>query len=145
MSFNITDIFTTGVGKVVDSVGAALDKLITSDEERELIKNELERIKLNAILETENNYLRHEEEITKRWTNDNEHIITRTIRPGIVVWSFILLSIAMLFDGNIGTLAIKEAYIPILETIVITVVIAYFGSRGVEKTAKHIKGNNGNK
>ena len=56
-----------------------------------------------------------------------------------MVWSFVLLSIAMLFDGNVGTLTIKEAYIPILETIVITVVIAYFGSRGVEKTAKHIR------
>jgi len=142
MSFSITDIFTSGVGKVVDSVGNALDKLVTSDQEREMIKNELEKIKLNAILETENNYLKHEEEITKRWQSDNEHVITRSVRPGIVIWSFILLSIAMLFDGNSiygFTLTIKEAYIPILETIVVTVVIAYFGSRGVEKTAKHIR------
>jgi len=31
MSFSITDIFTDGVGKVVDSVGNALDKLITNE------------------------------------------------------------------------------------------------------------------
>ena len=141
MSFSITDLFSSGIDKVVDSVGNALDKLITNDEEREEIKKELEKIKLNAILETENSYLKHEAEITKRWTIDSEHIITRSVRPGIVVWSFVLLSIAMLFDGNVGTLTIKEAYIPILETIVITVVIAYFGSRGVEKTAKHIRNN----
>ena len=141
MSFNITDLFSSGIDKVVDSVGNALDKLITNDEEREEIKKELENIKLNAILETENNYLKHEAEITKRWTNDNEHIITRMVRPGIVIWAFVLLSIAMLLDGNLGTITIKEAYIPILETIVITVVVAYFGSRGVEKTAKHIKDN----
>ena len=46
----------------------------------------------------------------------------------------------MVADGNIGGFSIKEAYIPILETIVITVTIAYFGSRGVEKTSKILKG-----
>ena len=139
MSFSLTDLFTSGVSKVVDSVGNALDKLVTSDEERELIKNELEKIKLNAILETENNYLKHEAEITKRWTNDNEHVITRMVRPFIVLWSFTLLTIVMLGDGNFFGLVIKDAYIPILETIVVTVVIAYFGSRGAEKVAKKMR------
>lgn len=136
--FNITDIFTSGVSKVVDSVGTALDKLITSDEERETIKKELERIKIDAILTTENNYLKHEAEITKRWQSDNEHQITRLVRPLVVVWSFTILTIIVMFDGNVGGFTVNPAYIPIIQTIVVTVTIAYFGSRGVEKTAKFI-------
>ena len=133
MGFNITDIFTSGVEKVVDSVGTALDKLITSDEERELIKKELEQIKINAIMESENNYLKHEQEITKRWSNDSEHMVTRLVRPSIVIWSFVLFTIVILFDGNIGEFTIKEAYIPTIQTILVTVVVAYFGGRTVDK------------
>jgi len=136
MSFNIASLFASGIDTVVDSVGNALDKLVTSDEERGLIKNELEKIKINAILESENSYLKHEAEITKRWTNDNENLLTRAVRPAMVVWSFILFTIVILFDGNIGEFGVKEAYIPIVETILVTVVVAYFGGRSAEKWRK---------
>jgi len=136
---DLSSILSGGIDKIVDSVGSAVDKIFTNDEEKLQLKNALVEIKIKAQLETENNYLKHEQEITKRWQSDNEHIITRAVRPGVVIWSFFLLTVVMVLDGNIGTFTVKEAYIPILETIVITVTIAYFGSRGVEKTAKVIK------
>lgn len=37
----ITDMFSSSVSNVVDSVGNAIDKLVTSDEERLLLRNEL--------------------------------------------------------------------------------------------------------
>lgn len=132
-------ILTGGIDKVVDSVGSAIDKLVTSDEERLQLQNALAEAKLNATLESENNYLKHEEEITKRWINDNEHFVTRLVRPTMVVWSYVLFTAVMIADGNIGGFVINPAYIPVLETIVITITIAYFGSRGLEKTAKTIK------
>jgi hypothetical protein len=46
----------------------------------------------------------------------------------------------MLADGNIGDFHIKQAYIPLLETVVTTVVFAYFGGRSVEKATKVFKG-----
>ena len=143
VGFNITDLLSSSVSKVVDSVGTTLDKLITSDEERELIKKELEQIKATALMESENTYLKHEQEITKRWTSDNEHVLTRLVRPAVVIWSFALLTIVMLFDGNTifgHTLAIKGAYVPILETIVVTVTMAYFGGRTFDKYSKNKHG-----
>ncbi len=44
--FDITKIFSSGVDKVVDSVGNAIDKLVTSDAERLELKNQLEQIKV---------------------------------------------------------------------------------------------------
>jgi len=140
MSLNITDIITGGIDKVIDSVGNAIDKLVTSDEERLILKSAMLDAKLKALKVAEEQSLQMEDEITKRWQSDNEHIITRAIRPSVVVWSYVLLTIAMFADGNIGTFQIKEAYIPLLETIVVTVTIAYFGSRGIEKTSRIVKG-----
>ncbi len=44
-----------------------------------------------------------------------------------------------MFDGNVGEFNVNQAYIPMLETILVTVTIAYFGSRGVEKVTKTVK------
>ncbi len=43
-----TNIFSSGVSGVIDSVGTAIDKLVTSDEEKMQLKNELIKIELEA-------------------------------------------------------------------------------------------------
>ena len=142
---NWLSIFNSGIDGVIDSIGNALDKLVTSDEERLKLRNELSRISLQAKLEAENQALKHEAEITKRWQSDNEHAITRLVRPAVVIWSFAILTVVMFMDGNISDFKINEAYIPMLQTIIVTVVVAYFGSRGLEKTTKVFKGSNNDK
>ena len=134
---DLKSLLTGGIDKIVDSVGNAIDKLVTSDEEREQLKNALVELKLQASLETENAYLKQEQEITKRWLSDNEYAVTRLVRPAIVIWSYTLFTIAALFDGNVGEFSIKPAYLPMIETIVVTVTLAYFGSRGLEKIKKY--------
>lgn len=133
---DIKSILTGGLDKIVDSVGGAVDRLVTSDEERLQLRNALMEAKLKAMLESERNWVEHEQEITKRWVSDNEHFITRLVRPSIVIWSYVILTIAMFFDGNVGGFAIKPAYLPMLETIVITSTLAYFGGRSYEKGRK---------
>lgn len=80
-----------------------------------------------------------EKTVTERWHSDNEHAVTRLVRPGIVMWVYAIFSIVLLADGNIGEFSIKSAYIPLIETVLVTVTVAYFGSRGIEKTSKVIK------
>ena len=67
--------------------------------------------------------------------------ISKYVRPLMFVWSWVLFTVAILCDGNIGTFTIKPAYLPIIETLVVTITIAYVGSRGLEKTAQSIKDN----
>jgi len=132
----LKDIITGGASVLIDSVGNAIDKIVTSDEEKIVLKNALIQSKLDYELKMEANYTELEKEITARWISDNEHFITRLVRPTVVLWVYILFSIVMLTDGNIGEFHIREAYIPVLETILIAVTVAYFGSRGYEKARK---------
>ena len=134
-----TDIFSGGVSKVVDSVGTAIDKLVTSDEERLQLKNALQKAMNDYNLEVEKVINQREKEITERWKSDNEHFITSLIRPVSYAWVILLFSVVIIGDTNWG-FTVKDAYIPVIETLLTTMTVAYFGSRGIEKGIKHFKG-----
>ena len=70
----------------------------------------------------------------------NESSVSKIVRPSMFVWSYVLLTVAMLCDGNVGDFVIKEAYLPIIETIVVTITIAYVGSKAIERTTTIVKG-----
>ena len=135
----ITQLFSSGVDKVVDSVADGLDNLFTSDEEKLILRNKLEAIRLEAKAEAIKNANEFDKEITKRWESDNEHIITRLVQPISYCAILVLFGIIVLCDGNIGEFRVDSAYIPLMETLLVTMTIAYFGSRGAEKTMKHYK------
>jgi len=132
----LTDIISGSVDKVIDSVGNALDKLFTSDEERMKAQVLLDKVSNELKLELGRQSLEYDKEITKRWQSDNEHFVTRLVRPSVVIWVYTLFTVVMLADGNLGNFKINTAYIPLLETVLVTVTVAYFGSRGIEKTSK---------
>ena len=134
------DIFSSGASKLVDSVGGAIDSLVTSDEEKLKLKNELYKLQSDFKIEMEAKANEHEQEITKRWQSDNEHTITRLIRPISYAAVLILFGSVVIADGNIGGFIVNKAYIPVIETLLATMTVAYFGSRGVEKTIKNFKG-----
>ncbi len=79
------------------------------------------------------------EEVTKRLVSDNEHPITRLVRPVTYGTMFFLFMSMMFFDGNLGEFTIKEQYIPVIQSLFSTMTIFYFGSRGAEKISKIIK------
>ena len=78
-------------------------------------------------------------EVTKRLGMDNEHAITRMIRPVSYAAMFVLFMCVVLFDGNMGEFTIDKAYVPVIQSLFGTMTIFYFGSRGLEKVAKTIK------
>ena len=125
---------------IVKDVGDAIDNLVTSDEEKLLLKNELVKIQSSAEMELKKLELEHERETTKRWVSDNEHLATRLVRPISFMFVLFLFAVVVLFDGNIGSyFIVNDAYIPVIENLLLTMVVAYFGSRGFEKVTKHIK------
>ena len=135
-----SDLIGGAVDKVVDSVGNALDKLFTSDEERMKAQVLLDKVRSELQLELGKQALEYDKEVSERWKSDNEHLITRIVRPSVVVWVYALFTAVVLADGNIGHFHVNPAYIQVIETIIVTVTVAYFGSRGVEKVSKFVKG-----
>ena len=136
----LSEIFSSTASSVVDSVGTAIDKLVTSDEEKLQLKNELVRIKLEADVKAEEQAFQLDQEITKRWESDNEHTVTRLVRPVAYAWMMFLFSAVMIADGNLFGFKVAEVYIPVIQALLITMTIAYFGSRGAEKIIKIYKG-----
>jgi hypothetical protein len=135
----MTDLFSSGASSIVDSVGNAIDKIVTNDEEKLILRNALVKIEKDAKLKTEELAIEADKQITERWKIDSEHTVTRLVRPISFAWVIILFSVVMVGDSNFG-FSIKEAYIPVLETLLVTMVAAYFGSRGIEKSIKISKG-----
>ena len=131
----LSELFSSSAGAIVDSVGNAIDKLVTSDEEKLQLKNELVKIQLEATLKANEQANEAEAQITERWKSDNEHIITRLVRPISFGWVIMLFSVVIIGDTNWG-FTVKDAYIPVIETLLVTMTIAYFGSRGAEKVFK---------
>lgn len=129
----LTDIFSSSASAIVDSVGTAIDKLVTSDEEKLQLKNELVKIQLEATLKANEQANEAEAQITERWKSDNENLLTRAVRPFSYAWVIVLFSAMILTDGNIGQFKINVAYIPVIETLLVTMTVAYFGGRSFEK------------
>jgi hypothetical protein len=125
-------LFDSSVGEVIDKTGKAIDSLITSDEEKLILKNKLVEIKGELELKKAELVNQYEEQITRRWEADSKSdTLTKRIRPMFLMWVMMIITV-MIFGDAIGY-QIKEAYIGLIETLATTAVVAYFGSRGVEK------------
>ena len=102
-------------------------------------KNLPEEDKAILLQEMENDMIEMVE-VTKRLQIDSEHAITRMIRPISYAAMFILFMSVVLLDGNLGAFTIDKAYVPVIQSLFGTMTIFYFGSRGIEKVMRTIKG-----
>tara|TARA_Y100000361_G_scaffold105890_1_gene95633 strand:- start:30 stop:416 length:387 start_codon:yes stop_codon:yes gene_type:complete len=118
-------------GNVVEKVGNVIDNLTTSDEERLAAKKAIEEV----MMEAES---RAQEQVTRRWEADmkSDNWLSKNIRPLICIFLTAIFVVLSVFDGNIGEFAIQESYIPIYQTLLITVYGAYFAGRSIEKIRK---------
>ena len=87
------------------------------------------------IMEEEQSY---EVQLTERLKADmsSDNWLSKSVRPiGFMVWTVLIL-IMIFLDGNLGTFSIREGYLPLIETVYISYVSFYIGSRGVEKSLR---------
>jgi hypothetical protein len=122
-------------GGVIKEVGNVIDKLTTTKEEkleaRRLIQEILEKADSDA-----------QEQVSRRWEADmkSDSFLSKNIRPLVLIFLTIVFSILAFFDGNVGGFEVTEEYIPIFQTLLVTVYGAYFVGRTWEK-AKSITNN----
>jgi hypothetical protein len=57
----------------------------------------------------------------------------------VLIYLTVIFTACAFFDGNIGQFKIAEEYIPIFQTLLVTVYGAYFVGRSWEKTKQIIK------
>jgi len=75
------------------------------------------------------------QEISKRWDSDmkSDSWLSKNTRPITLIFLTISLVIFILLDGLNIPFSIDTGWIDLLKSLLITVYVAYFGSRGAEK------------
>lgn len=119
-------------GGIIKQIGVVIDDLVTTDEERLEAKQKIQEILEQADKEAQ-------EEITARWKYDmqSDSFLSKNIRPMVLIYLTIIFTALCFTDGNIGEFQIAEAYIPIFQTLLVTVYGAYFVGRSWEKSRKN--------
>lgn len=138
----LKSIFSKGASTLVDSLGSAIDSLVTSDEEKLTLKNEMEKI-VNANTAENNRHLEAaEKEITERHKTDmrSDSWLSKNIRPlclAVLTSSTILfIWITTYSDLTPSQFATLQEWKPLLVTLLTTCYIFYFGGRSFEKRGK---------
>lgn len=124
-------------GGLIKDIGGVIDKLTTTDEERLLAKERIQRLLEDADKDAQ-------EQVTERWKYDmqSDSWLSKNIRPLTLVFLTVMFTLLAFTDGNIGEFSIQKEYIPIFQTLLITVYGAYFVGRTWEKSRKNGKEDN---
>ena len=118
-------------GGVIEKVGNVIDNLSTSKEEAMIAKKAIKEVMMKAESDAQS-------QVTKRWEADmkSDNWLSKNIRPLICIFLTAMFVIISIFDGNLGGFQIAPAYVPIYQTLLITVYGAYFAGRSIEKIKK---------
>ena len=121
-------------GDTIKNVGNILDDLHTSGEEKAEAKQKLESLLIQAEQAAQT-------QVSQRWEADMKHgsWLSKNIRPITLVFLTAVFVILSVFDGNLGEFTIGESYVPVYQTLLITVYGAYFAGRSIEKVRKVTK------
>ena len=121
-------------GNVIKDVGKVIDDLTTTKEEKLEAQRLITEILQKADTEAQ-------EQVSARWAADmaSDSNLSKNIRPLVLIYLTVIFTACAFFDGNIGQFKIAEEYIPIFQTLLVTVYGAYFVGCSWGKTKQIIK------
>ena len=121
-------ILTNILGNLLGKADKIVDEVITSQEERMQLKNELQKIiqEQEALIE---------QEVTKRWESDNlqSSWLPRNIRPLVLAWLVVSTTLLIFIDAGAIDFVVDDEWKSTITAILTITIGAYFGSRGLEK------------
>ena len=125
------DILSGLFSGLFKSAEGILDTTITNKEELQQVKNELEKIVNEAEKNASN-------QVTDRWKSDNlsDNKLSKNIRPMSLIFVTIVFVIISFMDGNVGEFKLNESYIPVYQTLLLSIYGAYFVGRTITKIKK---------
>ena len=126
--------------KILDSVGNILPdngafgivkNLISSDETLPPQDKETALKLLDMDIAEMNN-------VSERWRSDmsSDSWLSKNTRPLTLIYLTVCMTILILVDSFHTMFHVDIAWVELLKTLLVTVYVAYFGSRGVEKFKK---------
>jgi hypothetical protein len=78
------------------------------------------------------------ENVSKRWDSDmkSDSWLSKNTRPLTLIYLTLASTILIIIDSFHTLFDVDTAWVELLKTLLITVYVAYFGSRGAEKITK---------
>ena len=127
----LTQIFSSGAGELVKSVGGVLDNLTTSKEEKLEAERKIKELMANYEVEMEKN-------ITSRWEADlkSDSWLSKNVRPLVMIFLIVCTMLLIFIDAGALNFEVKSSWVDLLQLVLITVIGAYFGGRSFEKVKK---------
>jgi cation transport ATPase len=117
--------------KVLDNAEGILDKVITTDKERDEAKAKIKQMLLDSEAKMQ-------EEVTARWKSDmqSDSWLSKSIRPLVLAWLVICTTLLIFIDAGVIMFNVEDKWVDLLQLVLITVIGAYFGGRSYEKIKK---------
>ena len=124
----VSKILSLLSGSLIKDVGNVLDNLTTSKEEIGKVKNEIQRLLLDAEAKMQ-------QEVTSRWKADmtSDSWLSKNVRPLTLIFLVVTTMLLVIIDAGFINFEVKDNWVGLLELVLITVIGAYFGGRTFEK------------
>ena len=118
-------------GETTKGIADIVDRFVQTKEEKHKANQEIQQLFQSFEIEMQKN-------TTERWKYDStsDSWLSKNIRP-LVLLILVISTILLLFiDAGKISFEVKESWVDLLQIVLITVIGAYFGSRGLEKYNK---------
>ena len=115
-------------GDFMKSVSNIVDNVVTTDEERMQLKANLKEIVAKAEANAQ-------QQVTRRWEADmkSDSWLSKNTRPLTLVFLTVSMVLLIFIDSTGIDFEVDSGWVDLLKSLLITVYVAYFGSRGAEK------------
>ena len=113
-----------GVLGVVKNLISKEESLPAEDKEKAMKLLELDIIEM--------------QEVSKRWSSDmkSDSWLSKNTRTMSLIFLTISMVLLILLDSFDWSFTVSTGWVDLLQTLLVTVYVAYFGSRGLEKYSK---------
>jgi len=110
-----------GIFGIVKNLITKDDTLLPEDKEKALMLLEQDMVEM--------------EEVSKRWESDmkSDSWLSKNTRPMSLIFLTLSMVLLILLDSFEWDFHVSEGWVSLLQTLLVTVYVAYFGSRGAEK------------
>ncbi len=130
--------FLSGAGSsIIDSFGDVLPDKGVMGIVKNLIKKDPvlppeDKEKALALLQQDTIEM---QEVSKRWASDmqSDSWLSKNTRPLALIFLTISMVLLIFVDSTGGWFDVDSGWVDLLKSLLITVYVAYFGSRGAEK------------
>ena len=130
--------FLSGAGSsIIDSFGDVLPDKGVMGVVKNLIKKDPilpaeDKEKALALLQQDTIEM---QEVSKRWASDmqSDSWLSKNTRPLALIFLTISMVVLIFVDSTGGWFDVDSGWVDLLKSLLITVYVAYFGSRGAEK------------